>query len=298
MNYTYYRRYKPQQRKKSSFRSFFWLVVFLVLIALFSRACVSFFSVLTEEQRDDAVLSIERGDVSVILWGQSETEVASDSQIILKGDSVLTGEDSYALLRFQNGTELSIDENSHLVFADAVVGDDSDSLLLELRDGRVWLDHVPKETGQLQITLQTDVMDVVTISGQYLASNVPDSEYLYVFEGQAETDFVDRSSFNADGSDKVIETEILDPGEKVTMSDNKQRALLSRENLVLTEEREEGELAGDEFVMWNLGTLILDEEPEEEEIVEEEEPVEEIVEEEEETVETDTIDEDFVEELE
>jgi len=72
-------------------------------------------------------------------------------------------------------------------------------------------------------------------------------------------DFVDRSG----DVDSVIETVILGEGYKSEMSDSKQRALLSRENVSLSEEMGEDDLLGDEFVSWNMGAVVVEEEVEE-----------------------------------
>lgn len=273
MNYTYYRRYQSPrrpQRKQSGFKSFFYLVVFLVLIVLVLRACISVVANRNEEKRDEAVLSLERGSAEVLLWGQDEWEGVADSQIVLEGDSVRTGEDSYVYLTFHNGSGLRLDENSQMVFSECIKDGDDDFISLSLVDGRAWLEKLPKETGTMEILLETDVMNVSAVSADYLVSNLIDDEYVYVMDGQATIEFVDRGA-----TDTVIETAVLNEGYKATMSDEKQRALLSRDNVTLTEPIEDDEFLEDGFVLWNSGLFAKDEDSEdeldeEEEIVDEE----------------------------
>jgi hypothetical protein len=273
MNYTYYRRYQPR-KKKSSFKSFFWLVVFLVLITLFCKACVGFVMDLAEEKRDEAILSVNRGEAEVLLWGQNDWQSTADSQIILEGDSVRTSEGSTVTLALHNGTELRIDENTHLVFSEVLVEGDDDFVMIELKDGRVWLEQIAKEKGQMELTVQTDVLNVISLQGSFLISNLVDDEYLYVLDGQATVEFADRTA----GS--IIEEVVVEEGNKVAMSDARQRQLLNREDILLFEEYMD-ELAVDEFVMWNVGTwsYTVESEPEDEPVEEEPEPEEDEIEE-------------------
>jgi hypothetical protein len=282
MNYTYYRRYQPQKRK-SSFGSFFWFVLFLVLMILALRACISVVSNLNEEKRDEAILSVNQGSAELLLWGQNDWEDAADSQIVLEGDSVRTGEGAYVTLEFYNGSELRLDENTQLNFASVEVTEDADEIVLQLVDGRAYLDHEPLERGEMDIELRTDIMNLGSIGGEYLVSNLVDDEYVYVMDGQVTAEFVDRFQSNGSSDDDgaVIETVILNDGSKSVFNDSKQRALLDRDNVTLSGEIEDGELLGDEFLMWNMGTL----EVEEEVVVEAEVVVEEEVAEEEELVE-------------
>ena len=279
MNYTYYRRYRPR-KKQSGFGSFFWLVIFIVVIVLLLKACVSFVSGINEEKRDEAVLSLERGSAEVLLWGQDEWVAVSDSQIILEGDSVRTGVGGYVDLLFHNESVLKLDGGSQVVFSECLTDGENDLIKVELIDGRVWLEQVPKEKGQMEIVVQTDVMNINSMSGEYLASNLVDDEYVYVMDGQATVEFVDRGEGETRLERVVIETVILAEDYKVEMSDAKQRALLARDNVTLSEVVEEDDLDGDEFVAWSMGRVLVEEVEEEEVVVEEEEEVEEVVEEE------------------
>ena len=280
MNYTYYRRYQPR-RKQSSFKPFFWLVILIVVAALLLKACVSFVAGINEEKRDEAVLSLEKGSAEVLLWGQDKWVEVSDSQIILEGDSVRTGVGGYVKLDFHNGSSLSMDGGSQVVFSECVTSGENDLITISLFDGRAWLEQVPKEKGQMELVVETDVMNISSMSGEYLVSNLVDDEYIYVMDGQVTIEFMDRGD-----TDTVIETVILAEGYKSEMSDAKQRALLDRDNVTLSEEIAEDDLFEDAFVAWSTGVVLQVEADEEEEVVvvEEEIEVEEDVEVEEEVV--------------
>jgi len=233
------------------------------VIVLLCKACVSFIAGVNEEKRDEAVLSLEKGSAEVLLWGQDEWVAVSNSQIILEGDAVRTSEDGYVSLEFYNGAELKMDGTSELVFTEVETremdGPDEYFIKLELSDGRAWLEHGATDVDYWEIELRTDVMNVSSLRGEYLLSNAVDDEYIYVMDGQVTVDFVDRSG----DVDSVIETVILGEGYKSEMSDSKQRALLSRENVSLSEEMGEDDLLGDEFVSWNMGAVVVEEEVEE-----------------------------------
>ena len=265
--YTYYRRYKPRQ-KRSSFRPFLFFVIFLVVFALLLRACVSVFSGISEAKRDDAILTVERGEVEVKLFGQDTFEKASNAQIILEGDTVRTLDGALLSLKFHNGTEIRLDESSELFFSEVRIEDLNEYILVNLENGRLWLEQIPAEHGAFEIMIETDLMDVLSMAGKSLITNNDDEESAYVLDGQIAIDFVARFSEN-----RVIEQLILAEANKSILDSGAQRALLNRENVDLTQAIGD-ELVEDEFVLWNLGEVLaeIEEEPE---LVVEEEPVEE-----------------------
>jgi len=240
----------------------------LVVFALLLRACVSVFSGISEAKRDDAILTVERGEVEVKLFGQDTFEKASNAQIILEGDTVRTLDGALLSLKFHNGTEIRLDESSELFFSEVRIEDLNEYILVNLENGRLWLEQIPAEHGAFEIMIETDLMDVLSMAGKSLITNNDDEESAYVLDGQIAIDFVDRFSEN-----RVIEQLILAEANKSILDSGAQRALLNRENVDLTQAIGD-ELVEDEFVLWNLGEVLaeIEEEPE---LVVEEEPVEE-----------------------
>lgn len=251
MNYTYYRRYRPKQ-KRESFKPFFWLIIFLIMSVFVFKACLSFVTNRAEERRDEAILSVNKGEAEIVVFGSDEAEEATTSQIILEGDKVRSLDDSYVTLDFYNGTKVKLDQNTTLSFSDVESDGTTDFIVLDLIEGRVWVDEVPSEDGQLELKVKTDVMNLISVEGKYLASNIPDDEYVYVFEDRISAELVDRSA----GNDVVIENVMLSPNQKIMMSDSKQIELLERRSITLAEDATD-ELLTDDFFKWNSGSLSL-----------------------------------------
>lgn len=251
MNYTYYKRYRPRQ-KRESFKPFFWLIIFLILSVFVFKACFNFVANRAEERRDEAILSVNKGEAEIIVFGSDESEVASSSQVILEGDKVKSLDDSYVTLDFYNGTKVKLDQNTTLSFSEVESKDDTDYIVLDLIEGRIWVDEVPSDDGQLELKVKTDVMNLISFEGKYLASNIPDDEYVYVFEDRISAELVDRSA----GNDVVIENVMLSPNQKIMIPDSKQIELLERQPVTLAEEAID-ELLTDDFFKWNSGSLSL-----------------------------------------
>lgn len=269
MNYTYYRRYQAPRRKNSSFRSFFWFVVVLFTVLLLLRACVHVLSSLSESKKDEATLTLYKGSAEVLEWGQSEPENASDAQLVLEGDQVQTHENTWATLSFYNGTRVHLDQNTRLILESVVTDAGSEQANLQLLEGRLWVDHF-LEDGELDIHVNTDLMTIQSLQGQYLLSHTEAGEALFVQEGPVTAQYVDRNKENS-----IIETVVLRGGEMSLLDPEKQAALLARQNITLVEPAADG-LFVDAFIQWCTG--IQEELPEEEAPVEDsEEPVSEDV---------------------
>lgn len=242
MNYTYYRRYQPK-KKRETFSSFFWLVIFLVFCAIFLKSCFTSISNTKNEKRDEAILSIDKGSAQVTVWGDDTPTVAANSQIILEGDKIETAENTYATLSFYNGSKITLDQKTTFIFSDVSAEGDNDFLTLDLKTGRVFVNQIPNDEGQMTLTIETDVMKISSTQTQYIASNIPDNEYIYVLNGEANPQLVDK--------DVVIENTLLKSGQKIAMPDSKQTALIARESVNLVEESSD-DLLGDPFYTWVL----------------------------------------------
>lgn len=244
MNYTYYRRYQPERHKRKGFSSFFWMVVFLVLAAVFLKSCFGVVSSKNEEKRDEAILTLEKGDAQVNLWGESEAEMASNAQIIVLGDSVKTLDDSYAVLSFYNGSEVRLDENTMVTFSDSEKSDANIFVTLQLNEGRVYVDQESLEEVEFQLKVLTNVMNIISSEGAYLASNGVNGEFVQVLDEELSVELVDR-----DESDVIIDNVILTKGEKLEFGASKIKSLLARETVTLAEPAEEN-FGLDEFYLW------------------------------------------------
>src|SRR3989344_3475555 len=227
MSYTYYRRYQPS-RLRSGFKSFFWLVLFLVFFFLILKACVSVFSSFAEDKKDEAVLSVIKGNAEILEWGQSDAKSASDSELVLVGDQITTVEDSRLSLSFYNGTLVYLDENTKLKIAEFTAGESHNQMELQVVDGQIWVEHLAQDERELLI--QTDVMNLQSFQGTYLVSNRVDEERVAVKSGQVGVDFVDRGE-----EELVIESLTIKEGEQSLLTDGRERALLARENISLVE---------------------------------------------------------------
>ncbi|MEK7146012.1 MAG: FecR domain-containing protein [Patescibacteria group bacterium] len=282
MSYTYYRRYQPRNNKRrSNFRSFFWLVIILVLLALGVRACVSVISKISNEKRDEATLTVTSGSAEVTLWGEDEAKEAASAQLILEGVTLHTLNDSQAVLRLHNGTEVTLDENSKLIYESFEGEDDEEQVVLGLLQGQGWVEHLPMETGTFTLTLENDLMDIISTASTFWAGHRAQETYVYNVEGQSTVHFVDRRASEA----VVVEETVLNPGNKSLFDEEKTTLFLARQSVVLSEPMSEDEfhpqwLSGQRS---GTGEVIEDEEAlleeEEETDVEAEAPTEEVEEE-------------------
>lgn len=249
MNYTYYRRYRPQTKKRAtSFKSFFWLVVILVVLALLLQACVSLVSSFIAEKKDEATLTVNEGSAEVLEWGQTELTLASDAQLLLVGDTVQSKADSLVTLRFAGEMEIHLDENTKLLFEDAVVGESITTITVELLSGRAWVSQISEEQ-DVDLLLKTKTANMETTQGRFLIANQDTKQYAYSLDGTLNVDYVDRSQ-----NDSVIETVRVDKGKKTILTQEAEVALLARESITLLGESGD-DFLGDRFVMWNLGTV-------------------------------------------
>ncbi len=248
MNYTYYRRYqKPsRRRKRSQFSSFLCLLVFLVLIALILKLVLSIFTSISEEKRDDILISVEKGTGEILPFGQSEWEAAPDLGILLEGDSIQSGEGGYLLLSLYDGSNIRMNENSYLSFDKVENFEDGSSIIyLTLNDGQIWYEN--EKDSLTQVVIHTDNMDVVG-GRRFLLSNKSDNESIYVFEGNVNVDYVDRGI-----NDLILESATLSSNYKSIVNDEVEQALINREAVTLVTAMQEDELAANEFLMWSLG---------------------------------------------
>lgn len=271
-NYTYYRRYRPSQKRKS-FKSFFWLVAVLVVLLLILRACVGVITHHKQEKRDEAILSINKGSAQLLSFGESRSKAAADSQILLEGDSVSTAGNSWVTLTFYNGTRVIMDSNTQLSYSHYDSVDFDDTVVLELLSGRVWLDPMPNEQGVFEVEVQSKSINVIASNGQgqALIANLDQGELVYSIEGQVALEFVERNA-----EDVVIEQILLGQGNKSILDAASREALLDRENISLFEPAGD-DLANDPFVLWvngEAGFLVSEPDLEEEPVVEEVETVE------------------------
>ncbi|MFA6024479.1 MAG: FecR domain-containing protein [Candidatus Gracilibacteria bacterium] len=264
MQTTYYRRYQAPKKKNSSFRSFFWLVLFLVFALLLLRACISVASSMLEEKKDEAVLTLYKGEAEILEWGQQEPKKASDAQLILEGDQVRVGPDSWAILSFYDDTKIFMDANSSLTLSAVQIAEDSEQVLLQLTEGRIWVNHKENEDQILDVRVQTAAMSIQSLQGQYLISHLGEQEALFVEEGPVTVEYLDRSE-----EDRTIETLVFKGGEMSLLDEDTQIALQARENVNLKEPLREDAFT-DSFSLWSRGELVaMEEEPRE--IAEEEE---------------------------
>lgn len=251
MNYTYYRRYQPSGKKRNGFRSFFWLVLFLVVVFLALFYLVRFIQSVQDEKRNEASLTIQTGDIQVKEWGADEFSPAADTQMILLGDEVKSGESSSALLKFDNGYELTMEAKTTIRLADFVEDETPQTFSVEVLNGSVRVNNEEVDNENFQLELRTDVMNIRSIGSSYRVGNRADAEFVAVSEGQVKVDFVDRSN-----SEQIIESSILGPDQMSFLDDAKERALLNRENVTLVEEN-----TLDDFVQPLIDETSVDETP-------------------------------------
>lgn len=246
MNYTYYKRYRPSP-KRTNFKSFFWLVLILVVLLLVLKGCVSVVSSLLKDKEDEATLTLNKGSAQVVEWGQTDSQDVADAQLLLVGDTVQTGEGSIVTLSFTNGTTVMLDQNSKMTFAKATVTDSAQTLEVDLLDGRAFVKQAPQDENQPTLLLHTAVMNIESMSASYLASNQSNKQYIYGFDGQATVRFVDRSQ-----EDSVIDTVTIEKGKKSVLTDDAEKNLLARESVTLIGDAGD-DLMGDSFIAFVNG---------------------------------------------
>lgn len=254
MNYSYYRRYRTPKRKTNNFSSFLFFVVFLMVLVLILKICIGTIMNLKEEHRDEAILTINQGSADITLWGHEDSQVASSAQIILEGDTISTGDGSYVTLSFQNGSEVRMDANSRLIFESFEKENNDDFVSLDLVKGRAYVVNLPKENGVMDLTLKTDIMNLLSYSGEYLAMNSSDQEYVYGIEGQVNVQYLDRAA----PEDLLVDEVTLLSGTKSAFDAIKRHDFLARSAVVLVGDMSD-DLIDDGFYLWNIGQVYLPE---------------------------------------
>lgn len=280
MSHLQYRRYHPESRRKKpfGFHAFLKLVLLLVFLGLGLNALSGFFGKIKEDKRDEVTLNALQDGVELKAWGQEEFEDAAEVQILLEGDEVRTQEGAYATLSFQNGTQIFLDQSSRLALKEYKLEGDDDRILLQLSEGRIFVDQMPNEKGDMNLTVATDLINIQSMAGEFLAQNAV-TEGFYVFEGPIFADFVDRGP-----QDVVIEKASFETGQSSRFDAEKSTNFLDRKDVNLMEDFSLEDFETDSFVAWAKGeeALPIDafiSESEEEEIVVEEDPEEETQEE-------------------
>lgn len=265
MSYTYYRRYQPSrgvQKKPSHFGSFFSLVVFLVLLGLALRACVSVVSQLYSAKENEAILSLTQGSAEVLVWGHQDFTPASDAQIVLMGDEIKTAEDGFAALKFRNGTQVLLGPSTHVYLADLDPAHDP-ALTLKLKQGRLLMKQVPDDKGEIRLRLQTDLFDILSSKADYLLEFNSGREAIYVLDGEATLNYMDRGGIE----EVLVDTRTLGSGEGSVFDSVKKQTFLSRADVVMTEPAGQ-EILLDTLVQWgqtgSLSFLPVDASPAEE----------------------------------
>jgi hypothetical protein len=265
MSYTYYRRYQPSrgvQKKPSHFGSFFSLVVFLVLLGLALRACVSVVSQLYSAKENEAILSLTQGSAEVLVWGHQDFTPASDAQIVLMGDEIKTAADGFASLKFMNGTQVLLGPSTHVYLADLDPTHDP-ALTLKLKQGRVFMQQVPDDKGEIRLKLQTDLFDVLSSKADYLLEFNSGREAIYVLDGEATLNYMDRGGIE----EVLVDARTLGSGESSVFDSAKKQTFLSRADVVMTEPAGK-EISLDALVQWgqtgSLSFLPVDANPAEE----------------------------------
>lgn len=231
------------------------------------RACVSIAGSLLEEKKDEAIFTLYKGEAEVLEWGQSEAKSASDAQLILEGDQVTTSAEGWGMLTFYNGTRILMDDSTTLLLSEVHTEEESEKVYLSLTEGRIWIDHNEESDHSLDIQVETAVMNIQSVQGQYLLAHQGKQEALFVEAGPVTVEYMDRSE-----EERTIETVVLKGGEMSLLDEATQIALQARENVNLVETARE-DLFVDDFVLWVTGETPLEEEENEE--PEEEEPEEE-----------------------
>lgn len=275
MNYTYYRRYQPSKRRSGSFRPFFYLVLFLVALTLIFYFIAGAIRAAKEEQEDEAVLTVNRGSAEVLEWGETEAKAAADTQIVLLGDTVESGDSSSVTLSFANGYRVTLNENTRLQLLQFTESENEQIYSLDLLEGVLRVSHEEVENESFHLEVHTDVMNVLSIGSVYYVANQANAEYVSVVAGQVSVEYVDRSN------DQVIETKTVLTSQKSFLDAEKEQALLNRENVILVEAGEvemefvegvasEGETEEEVPQEKPVEAQAVEDEPEEEEVPSEE----------------------------
>ncbi len=288
MNYTYYRRYQAPRRSRSHFKGFFWVILGLVAVAIGIQACVGIVNGVAEEKKDEAVLTVQKGGAEVRSFGQEDWQEAGDTQVFLEGDSVRTSDGGWVTLEFYNGMRMRLADETVVTFTEVLQEGEDEVMILDLKEGRVWLDRVHDgyDNGELSLRIRTDVIDMVALNGDSLITQTEKAESVYVFDGEVSVELLDRR--DAEDPD-VIERFYLKEGTKTEFFKEDKVALLERKDVVLYQEFNLDEFGQSDFLQWNLGDGVLPENDREDDEKEEEssEEEEEKPNEEEEAAETD-----------
>lgn len=264
MHYTYYRRSRNssrRRRKASSFAPFLGFVGMVLVLILMLYFVLSWFGQRRDEAKDELTLSVYKGEVSYQIFGTTDWKSAASSQVIQLGARVQTETGAYARLSFQNGTELFLDEDSVLLYDGFKSSDGEDQFLFDLESGRILVEQVPYETGELELLVKSDVMNVSSVYGSYLFSNRINQEYVYPLEESVQLELVERGVQD----DIVIESTTLRVGQRSFLSDEQERALLAREDLDFVENIG-ASFQEDDFVRWSTGDIVWPELNEVEEV--------------------------------
>lgn len=246
MTYTHYRRYQsPRQRS-----GFFYFVLFvLVLLILCGLGVLAWKLILrfTEDPKDEAILTLIEGEAEILVWGTTVPEPIQGNITMVQGDEVRTTESGWIQLDFYEGLKITLDQETNFLFTEARVTEEGLTLYFELKEGRIWVSQNLLDTDFVEVIITTQVMDIESQNGQFLISNLPNEEYVYVISGDANVYLLERTETGNTQIDsmKVLKEEYLFFDEAIRQN------FLSRTGIILVESFQISQFAKDPFVSWN-----------------------------------------------
>ncbi len=135
------------------------LAILLVLLYWIGSWILGLFGVGNPLERASAQVSVEQGTVQVSIQGQG-AQNAENGMALFPGDTVSTGNGAHALVRFFDGTQARLDQNTQLALAESARGKEDSQLRLQLGQGTVWVltPSVKAFTGSIVRTVATPVL--------------------------------------------------------------------------------------------------------------------------------------------
>jgi len=247
-------------------KEFLWPFIVMItgglIVVLFIQLIVSFFGQREAEMRNKANFYTDYGRTEIMEWGSDEWVKAYNGGVVLDGDSIKTKAASRGVLVFYNGTQIRFDQNTEVSVSTLESNSDTDSVVLELEKGEIWVEQVISEKGVVDMVIKTGNLDIYSEGGLYDVLNRGEQAVM-VMEGALNVDLMERT----EGKDIVIDEVAVGVGQQIYMSETDSVDLVARENMNFLEALS-GEWKEENFYIWNIGyELVLEDEVEENEEV-------------------------------
>lgn len=244
------RRTRSFNRRRRGQLEFLWPFLLIILGGIILILLVQlFWSWLDQREaefKNKVYFYLDEGQSEILPWGESEWASLYHNQLVLEGDRFEMASGSRGLLSFYNGTSVRLDANTDLEIDTLTSKDEEDTIVLKLRDGRIWSSVLAGDQSQLVFKVETEHLRV-TSYGTRFEVGMTDRETVRVLEDQVLVEFLDRS-----GSREVVLDQLtVGVGQQIELTANDYELMLAHQSLSLLEALGDSWKTTDWYV-WNM----------------------------------------------